>query len=211
MCFYCGKVGHIEKGCGIRIYDVEHQSLKEGQYREWMKAVEGLQGLSWNSNSSPGLDGDQPSSHFRDTTAMNQSPASNRDSPGLTQSSVPKNISSQHMAVKVAKQGEGSSTGNNDKEMMPYEPSMEVIQVGNPEPLATVQESLEPGQSFKIDKLGNSTGTTVKRTREQIAAEATRPAASGFRTPRLSSTPPETCLTELKIHQIRTKASCAAS
>ncbi|GER50736.1 gag-pol polyprotein [Striga asiatica] len=127
MCFYCGKVGHIEKGCGLRIYDVVHQSLKEGQYGEWMKAAEGLQGLSWNSNSSPGLDGDQPSSQFRETTAMNQSPTSNRDSPGLALSSVPKNISSPHLEVKVSKQGEGSSTGNNDKEMMPYEPSMERV------------------------------------------------------------------------------------
>lgn len=38
FCFYCGCVGHVEKGCEQRRVDVAANRLKIGQYGLWMRA-----------------------------------------------------------------------------------------------------------------------------------------------------------------------------
>ncbi|KAK6128037.1 hypothetical protein DH2020_038201 [Rehmannia glutinosa] len=39
FCFYCGHVGHYEKGCDIRKNDLQKQEIHTSQYREWLKAT----------------------------------------------------------------------------------------------------------------------------------------------------------------------------
>ncbi|GER31684.1 retrotransposon protein [Striga asiatica] len=41
-------IGHIEKACTLRMEDIKHKRLKEGQFGDWMRASDGLQSQNWN-------------------------------------------------------------------------------------------------------------------------------------------------------------------
>ncbi|CAA0811789.1 Uncharacterized mitochondrial protein AtMg01250, partial [Striga hermonthica] len=41
MCHYCGLVGHLDRSCSERIDAIKNNSLKEGQFGEWMRAPDG--------------------------------------------------------------------------------------------------------------------------------------------------------------------------
>ncbi|GER52273.1 RNA-binding (RRM/RBD/RNP motifs) family protein [Striga asiatica] len=48
-------IGHIEKACTLRMEDIKHKRLQEGQFGDWMRASDGLQSQNWNhANSSSG-------------------------------------------------------------------------------------------------------------------------------------------------------------
>ncbi|GER37355.1 Orf120b protein [Striga asiatica] len=49
LCFYCGLVGHLERDCKTRLRHIEEGTVAEGQFGDWMKAVE----LGRNMGSSP--------------------------------------------------------------------------------------------------------------------------------------------------------------
>ncbi|KAK6158888.1 hypothetical protein DH2020_006202 [Rehmannia glutinosa] len=42
FCFYYGKVGHLERNCGLRKEYIKHNSLQEGQFGKWLRASEPL-------------------------------------------------------------------------------------------------------------------------------------------------------------------------
>ncbi|CAA0805991.1 Unknown protein, partial [Striga hermonthica] len=79
LCFYYGKIGHIEKGCNQRIEDISANTLKEGQFGEWMRATDGLQGQGWNnanSSTDKAKDSDTPQSNTRQPSTS-QNPITN--------------------------------------------------------------------------------------------------------------------------------------
>lgn len=41
FCFYCGKIGYAKRSCGLKIEDAQNDILNEGQFGEWMRAVNG--------------------------------------------------------------------------------------------------------------------------------------------------------------------------
>ncbi|KAK6117057.1 hypothetical protein DH2020_049200 [Rehmannia glutinosa] len=43
-CYYCGLIGHIERGCHSRKEDLQNSNLNEGQFGDWLKADESLFG-----------------------------------------------------------------------------------------------------------------------------------------------------------------------
>ncbi|GER49984.1 formation of crista junctions protein 1 [Striga asiatica] len=53
MGYYCGILGHLDRACNKRDEDITNRSLKEGLYREWMRAQEIplLSGYGHNINS----------------------------------------------------------------------------------------------------------------------------------------------------------------
>ncbi|CAA0832556.1 Unknown protein, partial [Striga hermonthica] len=56
LCHYCGKIGHLDRTCQIRIQDIKSKQLREGQYGDWLRATEGLRwggSTSGNRNSPP--------------------------------------------------------------------------------------------------------------------------------------------------------------
>lgn len=38
FCYYCGKVGHLEKNCGNKMLDIIAGSGRQNQYRDWLRA-----------------------------------------------------------------------------------------------------------------------------------------------------------------------------
>lgn len=38
FCFYCGKLGHLEKGCDQKIEDSTKDCICEGQFGDWLRA-----------------------------------------------------------------------------------------------------------------------------------------------------------------------------
>ncbi|KAK6160117.1 hypothetical protein DH2020_003498 [Rehmannia glutinosa] len=40
FCFYCGMVGHLERGCSTRREDIRLDKLEEGQFGEWLRVSE---------------------------------------------------------------------------------------------------------------------------------------------------------------------------
>ncbi|KAK6130905.1 hypothetical protein DH2020_035350 [Rehmannia glutinosa] len=44
VCYYCGIVGHMERGCQVRKDDLKNNNLNEGQFGDWLKAEDGLFG-----------------------------------------------------------------------------------------------------------------------------------------------------------------------
>lgn len=45
FCFYCGRVGHVEKSCGVRKKDVNVGEVEEGQFGEWLRANRRIAGI----------------------------------------------------------------------------------------------------------------------------------------------------------------------
>lgn len=39
FCYYCGRVGHLEKNCVLKRGDISSGSVKQDQYGEWLRAV----------------------------------------------------------------------------------------------------------------------------------------------------------------------------
>ncbi|KAK6146590.1 hypothetical protein DH2020_020459 [Rehmannia glutinosa] len=52
LCFYCGCIGHIERGCSVRKDDLQNDNLREGQFGDWLKAEEGYSGNRRPSSDS---------------------------------------------------------------------------------------------------------------------------------------------------------------
>ncbi|CAA0823390.1 Unknown protein, partial [Striga hermonthica] len=74
LCYYCGRVGHSDKNYSQRQEDFRNNSVHEGQYGEWMKAVDGVivsQTPSQSNHSNPTTKGFQ---------TQNTSPASGNHS-----------------------------------------------------------------------------------------------------------------------------------
>ncbi|GER31074.1 RNA-directed DNA polymerase-like protein [Striga asiatica] len=44
LCYYCGMIGHLDRGCEKKIKDIENRTVVEGQFGEWLKASETLPG-----------------------------------------------------------------------------------------------------------------------------------------------------------------------
>ncbi|CAA0810091.1 Unknown protein, partial [Striga hermonthica] len=62
LCFYCGKVGHSDKSCSQKQEDISNHSVHEGQFGEWMTAVDGAiisQTPSQSYHSEPTAEGVQ--------------------------------------------------------------------------------------------------------------------------------------------------------
>ncbi|CAA0833241.1 Unknown protein, partial [Striga hermonthica] len=56
LCHYCGKLGHLDRGCLKKMEDIRNNSLQEGQYGDWMRAADGFRGSTFSlsgSRSSP--------------------------------------------------------------------------------------------------------------------------------------------------------------
>lgn len=49
FCFYCGKIGHAERSCGLKTEDAQKGILNEGQFGEWMRAVNGRVSVKGNT------------------------------------------------------------------------------------------------------------------------------------------------------------------
>lgn len=48
--FYCGRIGHSERGCDHKMEDSRRNCINEGQYCSWLRAQqvkEGKKGYSW--------------------------------------------------------------------------------------------------------------------------------------------------------------------
>ncbi|CAA0832657.1 Unknown protein [Striga hermonthica] len=58
LCYYCGRLGHVDKNCPKRKDDIMKKSVNEGQYGEWLKAAEGVV----ISESPPASKNSEPSS-----------------------------------------------------------------------------------------------------------------------------------------------------
>lgn len=39
FCFYCGRICHGERTCEKRIHDSQREEVEEGQYGEWLRAL----------------------------------------------------------------------------------------------------------------------------------------------------------------------------
>ncbi|CAA0818874.1 Unknown protein, partial [Striga hermonthica] len=52
-CYYCGIIGHLERACEKRCKDINTGNVKEGQFGDWMKAVDSLMVSKPPSISSP--------------------------------------------------------------------------------------------------------------------------------------------------------------
>ncbi|GER42708.1 gag-pol polyprotein [Striga asiatica] len=84
LCFYWGKLGHLDRSCVKRLADIDQGCLKEGQYGDWLRAIESggilrnSQRASFNStpprsdNNDPmrGTNGNQGSSSKDNFTSM---------------------------------------------------------------------------------------------------------------------------------------------
>ncbi|GER32002.1 zinc knuckle (CCHC-type) family protein [Striga asiatica] len=53
LCFYCGKIGHLDKACAKRLADIDKSCVMEGQYGEWLRAPENGGFSRSNYSSSP--------------------------------------------------------------------------------------------------------------------------------------------------------------
>ncbi|CAA0828284.1 Unknown protein, partial [Striga hermonthica] len=49
LCYYCGKIGHLDRSCKHRLEDIDKGKLKGGQYGDWMKALDVSQNYMWYS------------------------------------------------------------------------------------------------------------------------------------------------------------------
>ncbi|CAA0819412.1 Unknown protein, partial [Striga hermonthica] len=54
LSLYCGMIGHLDRNCSKRITDINNNSLKEGQYDDFMKVSEGLKRFDPTSSGSKG-------------------------------------------------------------------------------------------------------------------------------------------------------------
>lgn len=64
FCCHCGRIGHGKKVCEMKMLDVGQNVLKEGQFREWLKATNGRfgntrQNIGMKFVSSPKLRGEE--------------------------------------------------------------------------------------------------------------------------------------------------------
>ncbi|KAK6154992.1 hypothetical protein DH2020_009240 [Rehmannia glutinosa] len=50
FCFYCGHVGHLERGCQVRKDELKENNFSEGQFGEWLRAVEVFPSRPMNRN-----------------------------------------------------------------------------------------------------------------------------------------------------------------
>lgn len=53
FCYYCGKVGHLDRFCYAKGEDVRKKELKAGQYGEWLKGVSGRSSSKVGERISP--------------------------------------------------------------------------------------------------------------------------------------------------------------
>lgn len=69
FCYYCGKVGHLDRVCYARGEDMRREVLKEGQYRDWLRGMSGRSrgklGESKGSGSRRGLEVEEASGALR--------------------------------------------------------------------------------------------------------------------------------------------------
>ncbi|GER25136.1 gag-pol polyprotein [Striga asiatica] len=122
LCFYCGKVGHIKKGCGQRVDDIERQTLKEGQYGEWLRASEGLQGQGWkNSSSSSGHTKEPDFAPSNGHTQEEEIARCNTFSLRVAVTSAQKENHVQRVDTSSSQMGEGSFQGVEDSELVVFE------------------------------------------------------------------------------------------
>ncbi|CAA0819387.1 Unknown protein [Striga hermonthica] len=68
VCFYCGIIGNLERGCKKKMEDIANRSLKEGQYGEWLRAVDGPYGYKSSSTSNPDSASPEDNTHNHDTS-----------------------------------------------------------------------------------------------------------------------------------------------
>ncbi|KAK6133116.1 hypothetical protein DH2020_033155 [Rehmannia glutinosa] len=55
FCFYCGLIGHLEKGCNTRRDDLRNNDIKDGQFGDWLRAHEVTPSRQFNrSPKTPG-------------------------------------------------------------------------------------------------------------------------------------------------------------
>lgn len=71
FCFCCGSVGHAERLCGIKTKEALNGNLNEGQFGEWLRAVNGR--VSGKGRSATGLTPSQ-----RNTDAQGEGRAEGR-------------------------------------------------------------------------------------------------------------------------------------
>lgn len=39
FCFYCGRLGHSERLCELKMSDSKKEKISEGQYDEWVRTI----------------------------------------------------------------------------------------------------------------------------------------------------------------------------
>ncbi|CAA0819362.1 Unknown protein, partial [Striga hermonthica] len=81
-CHYCGWIGHLDRECSKRLEDIRSNTVKEGQFRDWMRATEsrhwagtnnaGSQSPPRATSASPPTPVNAPSSTFSQDNAINQ-------------------------------------------------------------------------------------------------------------------------------------------
>ncbi|CAA0810126.1 Unknown protein [Striga hermonthica] len=71
-CFYCGIIGHLERGCPKKMDDIDKGKFKEGQYGEWLRAMDN----AGSSRFSSSFSAEQPSS---DSPSKMQPSSQNND------------------------------------------------------------------------------------------------------------------------------------
>ncbi|CAA0807101.1 Unknown protein, partial [Striga hermonthica] len=54
LCHYCGKIGHLDRTCSKRFTDINNNSLKEGQYGDFMKAHDTQRWFEHHNSGSRG-------------------------------------------------------------------------------------------------------------------------------------------------------------
>ncbi|CAA0818673.1 Unknown protein, partial [Striga hermonthica] len=63
LCYYCGKLGHLDRDCTKRIEDIAQNSLQEGQFGEWLKAGDNTITYPFQQHSTSGSSMARSSEH----------------------------------------------------------------------------------------------------------------------------------------------------
>lgn len=92
FCFYCGRVGHLERNCAVRTQDAKNGTLTRGQYGDWLKA------------SIPKFPPKPLSPQSRDIPPPSPSAATKSSTPGQQPSTLPNDPSPQPTEHTVADQ-----------------------------------------------------------------------------------------------------------
>ncbi|CAA0820085.1 Unknown protein [Striga hermonthica] len=60
LCYYCGRIGHLDRNCGERMEDIDKKKVKEGQFGERLKTTEKFPGGRSSYASSSDVKANQP-------------------------------------------------------------------------------------------------------------------------------------------------------
>ncbi|CAA0814779.1 Unknown protein, partial [Striga hermonthica] len=81
LCYYCGKIGHVDRTCNLRMEDIANGTLSEGQYGDWLKATEGTFSPKASKSSETMQMQENNNNPLGNSTMSNQNGMGNSSSP----------------------------------------------------------------------------------------------------------------------------------